>query len=68
LRVPTLICCGAGMSRSPAVAAVAISWTSGDSPEESLKLITQQRVADLSPGLWNGVRAVLACRDKLPTL
>ena len=67
LRVPTLICCGAGMSRSPAIAAVAISWTSGDTPEESLKLITQYRQVDLSPGLWKGVRGVFASRDNLPT-
>ncbi len=62
-RVPTLICCGAGMSRSPAIAAVAISWISGDAPEETLKLITRQRIADISPGLWNGVRGVLSSRD-----
>jgi protein-tyrosine phosphatase len=65
-RVPTLICCGAGLSRSPAIAAVAISWTSGAAPDESLKLITRQRRADVSPGLWDGVRGVLAFRDTLP--
>jgi protein-tyrosine phosphatase len=64
--VPTLICCGAGLSRSPAIAAAAISWNSGDTPEESLCLITRQRRVDLMPGLWDGVRAVLASRNSTP--
>lgn len=68
LRIPTLICCAAGLSRSPAIAAGAISWTSGEAPEQSLRRIIHQRRADVSPGLWEAVRGVLASRDVQPTL
>jgi protein-tyrosine phosphatase len=68
LRIPTLICCGVGLSRSPAIAAGAISWTSGEAPEQSLIRIIQHRHADVSPGLWDAVRGVLASRDIRPTL
>ncbi len=33
-RIPTLVCCGAGMSRSPAVAAAALTLAYGGLPEE----------------------------------
>src|ERR1700722_18815771 len=33
-KVPTLVCCGAGMSRSPAIAAGAIALLSGEHPED----------------------------------
>ena len=51
--VPTLLCCGAGMSRSPAIAAMAIAQFSKRKPMECLELVVQQRPADLSPGFWN---------------
>ncbi len=63
LRAPTLICCGAGLSRSPAIAAAAISWTSGEAPEQSLRRIIQFRRADVSPGLWESVHGLLASRE-----
>jgi protein-tyrosine phosphatase len=68
LRIPTLVCCGAGMSRSPAIAAGAISWSSGEAPEASLRRIIQQRRADVSPGLWEAVREVLATRATQPAM
>jgi hypothetical protein len=52
LRVPTLVCCGAGMSRSPAVAAFALSLVTGEPPEDVLKRIVSGRRGDVSPGLW----------------
>jgi protein-tyrosine phosphatase len=51
-RVPTLVCCGAGMSRSPALAAVAIGLVSGEPAEEVLKRLLTGRPGDVSPGLW----------------
>src|SRR5579862_3727868 len=42
-RIPTLVHCGAGMSRSPAVAAAALSIVQGGSPEEKLKQIAASR-------------------------
>jgi protein-tyrosine phosphatase len=51
-KCPTLICCGAGMSRSPAVAAMAIARLRGDPPENVLTEITANRPHDVSPILW----------------
>ncbi len=55
LRVPTLVCCGAGMSRSPCIAAAALAMTSGESPGQALRRIVDQRRCDVTPGLWNEV-------------
>ncbi len=59
-RVPTLACCGAGMSRSPAVAASAISTATGEPPDEVLKWISRGRPCDVSPGLWGELSRSLA--------
>ena len=56
--VPTLVCCAAGMSRSPAIAAAAIARTENLDLDECLKRVTKFRVADVSPGLWEDVRRV----------
>ena len=55
-RVPTLVCCGAGMSRSPALAAVAVGLISGEPAEEVLKRILIGRPGDVSPGLWGQLK------------
>lgn len=55
LRVPTLACCGAGMSRSPAVAAAALSSCTGEPAEEVLRRILKGRPGDVSPGLWGRI-------------
>ena len=54
-RVPTLVYCGAGMSRSPAVVAAALSVVQGGSPEENLKEIAAGHSHDVSPHLWDAV-------------
>jgi protein-tyrosine phosphatase len=54
-RIPTLVHCGAGMSRGPAVAAAALSIVEGGSPEEKLKQIAAHRPHDVSPQLWEAV-------------
>jgi protein-tyrosine phosphatase len=59
-RVPTLVHCGAGMSRSPAVVAAALSIVQGGSPEEKLWEIAVGRPHDVSPQLWEAV--CKACR------
>ncbi len=56
--VPTLVCCAAGMSRSPAIAAAAIAMTENLDLDECLKRVTNFRVADVSPGLWEDVRRI----------
>jgi protein-tyrosine phosphatase len=58
-RVPTLICCGGGMSRSPAIAAAALSMVYQMTPEDSLKEVAQDHPADVVPALWQEIKAVL---------
>ncbi len=57
--VPTLIYCGAGLSRAPAVAAAAISAVSGDSPDACLASVVQSGSRDVSPALWREIRKIL---------
>lgn len=59
-RAPTLVCCGAGMSRSPAIVAAALSTVEHADVEECLERVIQSHPADLSPGLWDEVRHVVA--------
>src|SRR5208283_21745 len=59
-QVPTLVYCGAGMSRSPAIVAAVLSIVQGGSPEEELKEILAGHPHDVSPHLWEAVREV--CR------
>lgn len=56
--IPTLVCCGAGMSRSPAVAAAAMSALSGGNPDDRLREIMTGHPHDVSPTLWRDVRKV----------
>lgn len=53
--IPTLVYCGAGMSRSPAVVAAALSVVEGGSPEEKLRQIVAGQPHDVSPRLWAAV-------------
>jgi hypothetical protein len=55
---PTLVCCGVGMSRTPAVAAAALSLAGGLSATEALALVAQCGAADVSPGLWRDLLQV----------
>ena len=56
-QVPTLVFCSAGMSRSPAVAAVALSAARGLVPTECLTLVTKGGPRDVSASLWNDLLA-----------
>jgi hypothetical protein len=58
--LPALLSCSAGMSRSPAVAAMSIAVFSHRIPQECLELVVRQHPADLSPGLWNEMMQALA--------
>jgi hypothetical protein len=60
LRVPTLACCATGMSRSPAVAAAALSLVSGETPEACLTALAQHHACDVSTTLWQDIKASLA--------
>jgi len=59
-KVPTLVYCGAGMSRSPCVAAAAIARLTRSSVAEGLALVLESGRSDVSPGLWLDVRTALA--------
>lgn len=56
---PTLIFCSAGMSRSPIIAAAAITQVRGISLHEALLVVTRDRPADISPALLADVQAIL---------
>lgn len=49
---PTLVYCGAGMSRSPAAVAAALSRITRQSPDKCLADITVSGAVDITPGLW----------------
>jgi hypothetical protein len=55
---PTLVYCGAGMSRSPCIAAAAITRIRGCSAAEGLAVVLQSTRADISPGLWAEIVAI----------
>ena len=57
-RVPTLVACGGGMSRSPAIAAAALAVVRGVSPEAMLEEIAKIGAHDVVPGLWAEIEAI----------
>lgn len=59
-RVPTLVACGAGMSRSPAVVAVVLARLNGTRAEDELAAL---RPVDVSPALWQAARTELEPRS-----
>lgn len=58
----TLLCCSAGMSRSPAIAAGAISVARGMNITEALRRVVNSRPHDLSPAVWDSVCEVVESR------
>lgn len=63
-RVPTLVCCSGGMSRSPSIAAGAIAVVQGIPPQDALMAIIQGQPHDVSPGIWESVVAVVEQRAR----
>jgi protein-tyrosine phosphatase len=53
--IPTLVCCGAGMSRSPAVVAAALARARQGNPDECLKMVTHSGSRDVSAALWEDI-------------
>jgi len=56
---PTLVFCSAGMSRSPAIAATALSVATGQSPADCLAEVFGSGPRDLSPPLWQDLVQLL---------
>jgi hypothetical protein len=63
-RVPTLVVCSAGMSRSPAVCAGAIALVTERPAAECLRSVTAGAPADVAPGLWADLCGVLVRNNK----
>jgi hypothetical protein len=59
-RVPTVICCSAGMSRSVCIAAAGIARAEERSLEEAIRIVVNSGPVDVSPGLLVQVRLVMA--------
>lgn len=55
--IPILVCCGAGLSRSPAVAACALASLDRRSPADWLAEMRESLPIDVSPGLWQSLLA-----------
>jgi protein-tyrosine phosphatase len=58
LEVPTLLYCSAGLSRSPALAAVALALHTDRGLDACLRKVAQCRRVDVSPGLWSYLHEV----------
>ena len=59
-QVTTLVACGAGMSRSPAVVAMVLSRMSRRSPDECLAEIVAGQPHDVSPLFWGALKQAAA--------
>jgi protein-tyrosine phosphatase len=59
-QMPTLVACGAGMSRSPAIVAAALARIEGRAAEEVLAELVAGRPHDVSPPLWEAIRQISA--------
>ncbi len=59
-RVPTLVCCAAGLSRSPCVAAAGLAVAIGVSADEGLRQVADAGRCDVAPELWNEAVGLLA--------
>jgi protein-tyrosine phosphatase len=57
--ITTLVACSAGMSRSPCIAAAALSRVTGQPPNQALVQCVGGAAADVSPLLWHDVCAAL---------
>jgi hypothetical protein len=58
LRVPTLVCCGMGLSRSPSVLAVALASVRREAPDDVLRMLADLHPVDVSPGFWREIRSI----------
>jgi predicted protein tyrosine phosphatase len=58
-RIPTLVACSAGMSRSPVVAAAALSILETADPDDVLLRIASTGPHDVAPALWSDVKRLL---------
>jgi hypothetical protein len=58
-RIPTLVCCGAGMSRAPCIASAALAVAFRKPLDECLHQVMSRGPCDISPGLRHEVSDLL---------
>jgi protein-tyrosine phosphatase len=58
-RIPTLVTCDFGLSRTPAVAAAALALAHQETPEDCLERVAKDHRIDVLPGLWSEITHVL---------
>jgi protein-tyrosine phosphatase len=58
--VPTLVACGGGLSRSPAIVAAALAVVRKAPLDETLRSLALDRPHDVSPGLWAEIHDAFA--------
>ena len=59
-KIPILVTCSGGMSRSPAIVAAAIACAKNEPPDEWLKRVATTGPHDVAPALWNDVKTSIA--------
>jgi hypothetical protein len=64
-RVPALVFCSMGMSRSPAICAAALALNGDRKPDEYLAAVLASGPADVAPGLWHDVLDALESKGSL---
>ena len=62
-RVPLLVCCSAGMSRSVCIAAAGLALAEAIRIDEALKLVIGNGPADVSPGFYLKVLEVVGSKS-----
>ena len=62
-KLPTLVYCGAGMSRSPAVVSAALAIAREASPDQVLADLVRNHPHDVSPILWQEIRNAIGFDD-----
>lgn len=61
-QIPALVCCGAGMSRSPSIAAAGIAIAETMAPAQALQIVNKHHRTDVLPGLWQEIVDVIEGR------
>jgi hypothetical protein len=56
--VPTLVCCNAGLSRAPVIAAAALALLTRQPAEDCLRRLAEQHSCDVAPAFWDDVMQV----------
>jgi protein-tyrosine phosphatase len=59
-RMNTLVCCGAGLSRSPSIAAAALALSESIAPQAALVQVAASGPHDVHPLLWSHVCEIVA--------